>query len=130
MTPRQIALLLALVASAAGASCRSSGPVAAERGPAAVDGCAALGPEACAARADCTVVQARPADPALRCLHPTLPVGCRAASRGCDDALTFAVAPDGRCFRLPDTCLPAGFASPAAGSACLESSFDEERPCP
>jgi hypothetical protein len=116
------ALLLALVAWAAGASCRSGG--------ANLDGCDALGPEACASRADCTVVRARPADPAGRCLHPAQPVGCRPAAQACDDALTFALAPDGRCFRLPDACLPAGFSSPPPDSACKAASFDEERPCP
>jgi hypothetical protein len=132
MNRGRLALLLALVAWAAGASCRSGGPVTAERGPTTevTNGCAALAPEACAARSDCTVVQAQQADTGGRCLRPALPVGCRPAAQGCDDAHSFAQAPDGRCFRLPDTCLPAGFVSPPPDSACAQASFSEDRPCP
>jgi hypothetical protein len=71
--------------------------------------CAALTTEACAADERCRVISGAPLDLTVRCQRPTMPLGCQAASKGCDAAIKQGTAPDGTAVMFPSGCLPADY---------------------
>jgi hypothetical protein len=71
--------------------------------------CQALDDTGCSEHPSCAPIVARPVDAENRCLGAGEAVGCSAAYRACDDALTVGEAPDGSCWFFTDLCLPSDF---------------------
>jgi hypothetical protein len=91
---------------------------------------AALGPAfflllsgACSGGGECKMkVSGQSYDSARTCLGPREELGCTDAD-GCDDALTWAVDEQGRCFFFTNGCVPRGFKIVTSGdSRCGTSS--------
>jgi hypothetical protein len=57
----------------------------------------------------CSTLIGAPYDAARQCLGAALEVACADTSGGCDDAETYAKAPDGRVLHFRDTCVPEGW---------------------
>lgn len=79
--------------------------------------CADFEPAACAGRAGCAPIDARPmVDDGAGgvCVDFGVPfqaVGCMAAAVGCDDVETVATDPDGAAWWFPSSCVPDGWTS-------------------
>jgi hypothetical protein len=80
---------------------------------------------ACSGGDDCKMkVFGQPYEPRGMCLLPREELGCTDAD-GCDDALTWAVDEQGRCFFFTNGCVPRGFKIVTSGDPrCGTSSAD------
>lgn len=84
--------------------------------------CAALSIEACKANADCRVSGGASIELDRQCIGARAELGCEAADKPCDDAMTVAKDAQGRAWLFGNSCIPAGleYLSPSTGSPQTE----------
>lgn len=78
--------------------------------------CHELTPEVCATDGFCLVVSGARWT-SEECYEPSVPVGCHPRGYGCGAMMVAMLDPEGRCWRFPSTCVPAGW-STLDGSDC------------
>jgi hypothetical protein len=71
-------------------------------------GCAQLSPQNCEQDAFCEAIHAAPFGPMNSCVLSSAVVGCR-APLGCDEAVSFAKDPQGKCWQFGGGCFPEGW---------------------
>jgi|GEM_PF-4640167 len=71
-------------------------------------GCAQLSPQTCQQDAFCEAIHAAPFGPMNSCVLSPMVVGCR-APLGCDEAISFAKDPQGKCWQFGGGCFPTGW---------------------
>jgi hypothetical protein len=74
-----------------------------------VDDCARKTAAQCAEVPRCVVLHAHELSTSRACLEPRTAVGCMAAGSSCDDALSYARAPDGGEWVFANTCIVEGW---------------------
>lgn len=70
--------------------------------------CAQRSPQSCKQDAFCEAISAAPFGPMNACVLSAAIVGCR-APLGCDEAISFARDPQGKCWQFSGGCFPAGW---------------------